>query len=100
MSYIINRVLSSIFPAIHCFECSRCHPSSRHTVIDTLFVYLLDQVPDLPKTLSLLVQTPGKPEINPLAVVQSMHANLGPQPISNSGSLQDHLHMSIILSSL
>ena len=31
MISIINRLLRSIFPAIHCFKCSRCHPPLRHS---------------------------------------------------------------------
>ena len=36
MIYIINRVLDSTFLAIHCFKHSRCHPPSRHSVVNTL----------------------------------------------------------------
>src|SRR5882724_9807452 len=56
-----------------------------------------DKVPGLHKPL-FHWYNPWKPENNPLAVVQCMHANLGPQSVSNSGSPQDHLPMSIILS--
>ena len=36
MISIINRVLGTTFLAIHCFEHSRCHPPSRHSIVDTL----------------------------------------------------------------
>jgi len=74
-------------------------PPSRHAVIDTIFMHLLDHVPELLKSHSTGIN-PWKSENHPHnKSVQFMHASLRSQPISNSGSPQDHLPMSIILTS-
>jgi len=90
-------------PLLRTFKMS---PSVEILLLLTPFAELMDPALEIPdEVLGLLTPlfhryNPWKPDNNPLAVLQCTHTNLGPQSISNSGSPQDHLLMSIILSSL